>query len=85
MGSLMKRSFMTITPYKTARQSFVVAYMYGVPVLASDIPGLNECFIHENTLYLVDPRKKIEKWVDCVEYIKKLYLFIKKCSRLLCG
>lgn len=83
MGSLMKKSFMTITPYKTARQSSVasMAYMYGVPVLASDIPGLNECVLHENTGYLVDPEKRVEKWADGVEFIKENFDYLSKNAR----
>ncbi|EKQ54522.1 MAG: glycosyltransferase [Methanobacterium sp. Maddingley MBC34] len=83
MGILMKNSIMTITPYKTARQSSVasMAYMYGVPVLASDIPGLNECVFHETTGYLVGLDKNADQWIKGIDYIKENFEFLSKNCR----
>lgn len=72
IGEFMKESIMTITPYKTARQSSVasVAFMYGTPVLATNIKGLNEQIYHKKTGYLVDVDSNIEEWINGLFYIK---------------
>lgn len=82
MGDFMRNSIMAITPYKTARQSSVVsmAYMYGVPVLASNIPGLKESIHHENTGYLVNLDDKTDEWINGIEYIgENFHLLSRKC------
>ena len=71
IGSLFHQSVVTLAPYKTARQSSVVAtsFMYGVPVLASDISGLREVINHKTTGYLVNPNASIEEWIEGLDYI----------------
>ena len=83
MGNFMRNSIMTVTPYKTARQSAVaaMAYMYGVPILASNIPGLNESIFHKETGYLVDLDKKSVKWIKGVEYIGDNFEFLSRNCR----
>lgn len=72
IAKFMKKSIMTITPYKTARQSSVAstAFMCGTPVLATNINGLNEVVDHKITGYLVDKDASVDEWLDGVIYIK---------------
>lgn len=72
IGNFMDKSLMTITPYKTARQSSVTstANMYGTPVLGTNINGLKEFIYHKKTGYLVDIDAGIKEWLKGVEYIK---------------
>lgn len=72
IGKFMQNSIMTITPYKTARQSSVVAtaFMYGTPVLATNINGLNEVVDHKITGYLVDKDAGVKEWLDGIVYIQ---------------
>lgn len=72
IGNCMENSIMTITPYKTARQSSVAmtAYMYGAPVLATNINGLKESVEHQKTGYLIDENEDIEEIFNGINYIK---------------
>lgn len=73
IGTFLKKSIMTITPYTRATQSSVVlvSYMYGTPVISSNVGGLNE-FVHQKkTGYLVDAESNIDKWIDGIRYITK--------------
>ncbi len=71
MTKLLHQSLMTITPYKTARQSSVVltSYMCGTPVLSSDIDGLRESIHHLKTGYLVDLHAPVKEWINGIEFI----------------
>lgn len=71
LASLMSKSIMTITPYKTARQSSVVytAYMCGTPVLSSNVEGLMESVHHMKTGYCVDLNADIEEWIIGINFI----------------
>lgn len=71
MAEILHRSLMTITPYKSARQSSVVltSYMCGTPVLSSDIGGLREAVQHLRTGYLVDLYASVESWIEGIKYI----------------
>lgn len=71
IGKFMKESLMTITPYKTARQSSVAstAYMYGTPVLGTYINGLKEFVNHQKTGYLVGVDSEIDGWLEGICYI----------------
>lgn len=72
IGGLMSQSIMTLAPYKTARQSAVVvtSYMYGVPLLATNIPGLKEDIEHLKTGYLVDTDAPMNEWIAGIEFIR---------------
>jgi len=71
IGNLLKQSIVTITPYKRATQSSVilVSYMYGTPVLSSNISGLKEVVKHKKTGYLVDDDSDVDEWIKGLDYI----------------
>lgn len=73
IGELIKESIAIIAPYRTARQSSVVstAYMYGVPVIATNIGGLKEVIDHERTGFLVNENAKLEEWMAGIDFVKK--------------
>lgn len=72
IGDYFRKSIMTITPYKTARQSSVIliSYMYGTPVLSSNVGGLPEVVNHQRTGYLLDVNSKVDKWIEGIKFIK---------------
>jgi glycosyltransferase involved in cell wall biosynthesis len=69
----MSHSIATITPYKTAKQSSVVltSYMYGTPVLSTNVGGLSEVISHLKTGYLLDLNANTEKWIKGLNFIKE--------------
>jgi glycosyltransferase involved in cell wall biosynthesis len=71
-GRLIQRSVATLTPYKRATQSstILVSFMYGTPVISSDVGGLPEVVKHSETGYLLNPRAKADKWVEGIDYIR---------------
>jgi glycosyltransferase involved in cell wall biosynthesis len=71
-GRLIQRSFATLTPYKRATQSstILVSYMYGTPVVSSDVGGLPEVVKHSETGYLLKLGANAEKWVEGIDYIR---------------
>ena len=72
-GSLIQKSFVVLTPYTRETQSSVilVSYMYGTPVVSSNIGGLPEFVKQGETGYLVDRAAPAEKWVDGIEFVWK--------------
>lgn len=72
-GNLIQKSLATITPYKRETQSSVilVSYMYGTPVVSSDVGGLSEFVAHKETGYLLDQNAKIEEWVKGIRYVQR--------------
>lgn len=72
MAEFIRHSLMTITPYKVATQSSVVltSYMYGTPVISTDVGGLGEVVHHSKTGYLVDKDAKVEEWIEGINFIK---------------
>ena len=83
IGNLLSRSLMTLTPYRTARQSSVAltSYMYGTPVLSTSIGGLDEMVIHKKTGYTVPIDSRIEDWISGIEFIIENFDFLSNNSR----
>lgn len=84
IGDYLRQSLMTITPYKTARQSSVVltSYMYGTPVISTNVGGLPEVVLHSKTGYLVDKNSKVEEWIKGINFIiDHLPEMSKNCRR----
>ncbi|WP_165868966.1 MULTISPECIES: glycosyltransferase [Methanohalophilus] len=82
IANYLRQSIMTITPYKIATQSSVVltSYMYGTPVLSSNIEGLSETVSHLKTGYLVDNNSDIKEWIKGALFIKdNLDMMSKNC------
>jgi glycosyltransferase involved in cell wall biosynthesis len=67
-GNLMKNSLAVLTPYKRETQSSVVlvSYMYGTPVVSSNIGGLPEFVNNGITGYIVDLDATVEEWIDAI-------------------
>jgi glycosyltransferase involved in cell wall biosynthesis len=83
-GAMVKRSVAVITPYKRETQSSVilVSYMYGTPVLSSNVGGLPEFVSHKKTGYLVDVEANADDWIEGVEYIRTHFLALSvNCRR----
>jgi glycosyltransferase involved in cell wall biosynthesis len=72
IGYYQKRSLMAITPYTVATQSSVVltSFMYGTPVISTDIGGLKEVITHLKTGYLISKDSSIKEWANGIEFIK---------------
>lgn len=70
-GSLIRNSFVVITPYKRETQSSVilVSHMYGTPVVSSNVGGLPEFVNHGKTGYLVNVNAPVENWIEGINYI----------------
>jgi glycosyltransferase involved in cell wall biosynthesis len=83
-GELIKRSIAVITPYRRATQSSVilVSYMYGTPVVSSDVGGLPEFVSHKRTGYLLDINANVEEWVEGINYVQKNFTRLSaECRR----
>jgi glycosyltransferase involved in cell wall biosynthesis len=70
-GDLIRKSLMVLTPYKRETQSSVilVSYMYGTPVVSSDVGGMPEFVNHGKTGYLVSMDSPIEEWIRGIFFI----------------
>jgi glycosyltransferase involved in cell wall biosynthesis len=70
-GVLIRNSLVVLTPYKRETQSSVilVSYMYGTPVVSSNVGGLPEFVIHKKTGYLVDNNSSVEEWINGINYV----------------
>jgi len=83
-GELIKKSIAVITPYKRETQSSVilVSYMYGTPVVSSNVGGLPEFVFHKETGYLLDVNAKAEEWIEGIKYVQKnLPQLSKNCRK----
>jgi len=82
-GELIKRSIAVLTPYRRETQSSVifVSYMYGTPVLSSNVGGLPEFVSHKKTGYLLDLNAEVEEWVEGIRYIENNFTRLSKNCR----
>lgn len=69
-GEIIRKSLIVLVPYKRITQSSVllVSYMYGTPVVSSNVGGLPEFVKHEETGFLVDKDAPVEKWIEGINY-----------------
>lgn len=83
IGDFIRQSVMTITPYKVANQSSVVltSYMYGTPVISSNIEGLSESVHHLKTGYLVNLNAEVEEWIKGINFIQNSFTFLSTNCR----
>lgn len=82
-GELIKRSLVVLTPYRRETQSSVilVSYMYGTPVISSDVGGLPEFVSHGKTGYLLDIDAKVEEWIKGISYVQENFPMMSKSCR----
>ncbi len=83
-GKLIRRSIAVVAPYKreTQSSSVLVSYMYGTPVVSSNVGGLPEFVSNKETGYLLDVDAKAEEWVEGIRYIQDNFLRLSKnCKR----
>lgn len=82
-GELIKRSIAVITPYRRETQSSVilVSYMYGTPVVSSNVGGLPEFVSHKKTGYLLDVNAEAEEWIEGISYIRKNFPTLSRNCR----
>ena len=82
-GELIKRSVVILTPYRRETQSSVilVSYMYGTPVVSSDVGGLPEFVSHRETGYLLEVNAKVEKWIEGISYIQENFTRLSRNCR----
>lgn len=71
-GTQLRRSAVVLAPYASARQSSTVltSFMYGVPVIATAVGGLNEVIRDGETGYLVNPGATPEEWINAIRDVK---------------
>lgn len=83
IGKLIQRSLVTITPYKVATQSSVIltSYMYGTPVVSTNVGGLPEIVHHLKTGYLIDENSNVDEWIRGINFIIGNHSKISKCCR----
>jgi glycosyltransferase involved in cell wall biosynthesis len=72
-GDRLQQSHVVIAPYKSVRQSssVITSYMYGVPVIGSNVGGMTEVILPEKTGYLVNIDAKPEEWLDAICHVKR--------------
>jgi glycosyltransferase involved in cell wall biosynthesis len=82
-GNLIRRSFVVITPYKRETQSsaILVSYMYGTPVVSSNVGGLSEFVLTGKTGYLVDIDAPIEEWIEKIDCALRNVQMMPNCRR----
>jgi len=82
-GELIKRSIAVLTPYRRETQSSVilVSYMYGTPVVSSDVGGLPEFVSHGKTGYLLDVDAEVEEWIKGISHIQRNFTRLSKNCR----
>lgn len=82
-GELVSRSIAVLTPYKRETQSSVVlvSYMYGTPVVSSNVGGLPEFVTHEKTGYLLDVDAEPDQWIKGIHFIQSNFSSLSKACR----
>ncbi|MFZ2184288.1 MAG: glycosyltransferase [Enterococcus sp.] len=71
IGDNLSRSIMTIAPYKVSTQSSVIltSFMYGTPVLSTNVGGISEVASHGKTGYLVNLGSSVSEWIAGLKFI----------------
>ena len=70
-GDVIKQSRMVIAPFirETQSSGILVSYMYGTPVVSSNVGGLPEFVNHGKTGYLVNVNAPVEDWIEKINYV----------------
>jgi glycosyltransferase involved in cell wall biosynthesis len=82
-GDLVNKSLLVITPYTRETQSSVVlvSYMYGTPVLSSNVGGIPEFIKHKVNGYLVDINAPLEEWINGLNFCINNFSTISDTNR----
>jgi len=82
-GKLIKQSIAVITPYKRETQSSVIltSYMYGTPIISSNVGGLPEFVSDGKTGYLLSPEDDAAEWVKRIFLIRESFQAFSDSSR----
>jgi glycosyltransferase involved in cell wall biosynthesis len=72
-GNLIKHSIAIITPYKRETQSSVIltSYMYGTPVISSNVGGLPEFVSEGKTGYLLSLTDNVSEWLERICFVNE--------------
>jgi glycosyltransferase involved in cell wall biosynthesis len=72
-GIQLKKSIVTVAPYRSVRQSssVITSFMCGAPVVGTNIGGLKEVISNGVTGYLVDPDATPEEWIRVIGDVKR--------------
>lgn len=83
IGYYQRQSLMAMTPYKVATQSSVVltSFMYGTPVISTEVGGMKEVINHLKTGYLLSKSSSIEQWINGVIFIKENFKYLSTNCR----
>ena len=82
-GRLIRQSFVVITPYKRETQSsgILTSYMYGTPVISSNVGGLPEFVSEGETGYLLSLKEDTSEWVERVIRVQENFPKLSHNSR----
>jgi glycosyltransferase involved in cell wall biosynthesis len=82
-GDLIKKSVVVLTPYKRETQSSVilVSYMYGTPVVSSNVGGLPEFVTHGKTGYLLDVNAEPDQWIKGILFVQDNFSSLSEACR----
>jgi glycosyltransferase involved in cell wall biosynthesis len=82
-GNLVRSSITVVTPYRRETQSstILVSYMYGTPVVSSNVGGLPEFVSHKETGYLLDVDAEVDEWIEGISYVQKNFERLSKNCR----
>ncbi len=66
-----KKSLVVMTPYTRATQSSVVltSFMFGTPVLSTNVGGLKEFISHKKIGYVLDINANADKWIQGLNFL----------------
>jgi glycosyltransferase involved in cell wall biosynthesis len=82
-GKLIKQSIVVVTPYKRETQSSVIltSYMYGTPVISSNVGGLPEFVCEGETGYLLSLQDAPMEWLNRISRVQENFLKLSSNSR----
>lgn len=82
-GKVIQRSYAVLTPFKRATQSATIigSYMYGTPVVSSNVGGLPEVVKHRKTGYLVEAKAKAAQWIKGINYVRNNFSRLSRHCR----
>ena len=82
-GRWIKKSFSVLAPYKRETQSSVilVSYMYGTPVITSDVGGLPEFVCDDETGFSLSLDAGTDEWLERICCAQQNFLYMSKNCR----